>query len=112
MASSRALLMLDLSRQTTRPDGVFGQLITPPQALDEVLPRLRAALAAARSVDDPVIWVLPSAEFIIAMSGRQADERDAKPDPEVGVPHGVERVVLKDGVGAFAGGRLDAELEK
>jgi nicotinamidase-related amidase len=103
--------MLDLSRQTTRADGAFGKLIAPPEALEEVVPRLRAVLASARTTGDPVIWVLPSPEFILAASGRHADDRDAETDPEVGVPEGQEPLVLKDGIGGFAGGRLDVELK-
>ncbi|SNQ45283.1 hypothetical protein FRACA_10042 [Frankia canadensis] len=112
MARSRALLMLDLSSQTTRPDGSFGQLISPPSVLDDVVEPLRHALAAARSAADTVVWVLPSPDFIRLMSGRDAAERDASPDPLIGVPGPGEPLALKDGIGAFAGGQLQAELER
>jgi nicotinamidase-related amidase len=108
---ARALVMLDLTRQTTRPDGLFGQLVDPAASLARVAAASRAALRTAREAGDPVVWVLPGADFVQRVSGRELTDYDQGPDEElVGAPASGEPVIAKDGISGFAGGALEQTL--
>jgi nicotinamidase-related amidase len=109
--SGRALLLLDLTEQTTTVDGLFGKLIDPAESLDAVCAASHAALATARASNDLVVWVTPGAEFVRRVAnGRELDERDSTLDPRVGAPATDEPVVPKDGISGFAGGELERVL--
>jgi nicotinamidase-related amidase len=108
----RALLMLDLTRQTTRPDGSFGSLIKPAETLAKTSKAAAAALATARAAGDLVVWVVPGVDFVRRMSGQELTESDLRPDDLVGVPAADEPVIAKDGISGFDGGDLERTLRQ
>jgi nicotinamidase-related amidase len=106
----RALVLLDLTEQTTTPEGIFGSKVDPVEALAAVCAASRAALGAARQAGDVVAWVVPGADFVRSMSGRELDARDKTLDPRVGKPEPGEPVISKSGIGGLAGGELQRFL--
>lgn len=110
LGERRALLLLDLTPDTVRPAGSFGQIMDPSTDFDGLIARIRTAIDNARARGDELVWVVPGVEFMVRMSGRTPAPEASRPDPLVGHPLNGEPLVLKEEIGGFEGSTLDSIL--
>lgn len=109
---SRALLVLDLTRDVASREGRFGG----PHGTAEhshsrdVPAKISSAIEIAREVGDLVVWIFPSDELFLANGMPASDEWGGEVDEDYGTPLDGEIVIRKTAIDPFVKSDLEADL--
>jgi nicotinamidase-related amidase len=112
--TKRALIVLDVNRDMTDPNGQFAHFGFSSQAEISRLPqRVNEAANLARAAGDLVIWTVPGPAMMDALGLPHPTDWGAGIDERYGAqPSGSEPVVLKVDRDPFVGTDLGAILER